>query len=102
MENDKKVDIPTKIRHYFLFSKSATKGVIFPTKVGNGYRRSLSCFPYHVSNAETPTFSTITMVPMAIGHLTAKTCSLRLCSAASFSLGTLHQRHREMVPRCHC
>lgn len=28
MENDKKVDISTKIRHYFLFSKLATKSNI--------------------------------------------------------------------------
>lgn len=71
MENAKKVDIPTKIRHYFLFSNQQLRSVTFPTLVGNGFQPLLSCFPYHVSNAETPTFSTITMMPMAIGHLTA-------------------------------
>lgn len=44
MENDKKVDIPTKIRHYFLFSKSATKECNIPDQGRERLRRSLVAF----------------------------------------------------------
>lgn len=58
MENAKKVDISTKIRHYFLFSKLQLRSNI-PTR-SERLSPLLSCFPYHVSNAETQHSAQIT------------------------------------------
>lgn len=86
MENDKKVDISTKIRHYFLFSKLATKECNIPDQGRERLRRSLVAFLITLAMLKTQHSAQITGCLCQRAPLRRKTCLLRSCSAASFSL----------------
>ena len=85
MENAKKVDIPTKIRHYFLFSKLQLRSNI-PDQGRERLRRSLVAFLITLAMLKTQHSAQITGCLCQRAPLRRKTCLLCSCSAASFSL----------------